>query len=418
MNEELQRVVSQVARVRNVDVSYVYDTLKNSIIAGLHRRFGKETEGDVEIDKNTGTVKVYIFKKVVKEIRNPIHEIKKEEAEKITKGVKEGDKVRINIPLSQIGRITIRHALNELIVKLREAEKTKLFNEYIKKKKEIITGSIHKIDKEEIIVNLGPVHGILPLKDQMKNDRYYIGAIFKFYVVRVEKTPIGPRIYLSRTHPEFLRKLFEKEVPEIQQGTVEIDSIARIPGVRSKVAVHTNDDKVDPIGACVGYRRTRIQNIMEELGGEKIDVVQWSKDPKLFVSRAISPAKIEEIISEGENVFTVVVKDEELPKAIGRKGQNVWLASLLTNSKIEVMKSSDYKDRLFAKAISSVLTKDLDFLDEDLRKHLIDSGCSMVVTLFEYPTTEVAKTLGWDVEKVERIKKEIREHFKKNEKEN
>jgi len=400
-----------VARIRSVDVAYVYDSLKNSILAGLRRRFGKNTEGEVEIDEDKGEIRVYIYKNVVKSIKDPIHEITEEEARKIKSGAKEGEKVKIEIPLLEIGRVAIQKAMDELIFKLREAEKTKLFNEFIKKKHDIITGTIHKVDKDEIMVNLGPVYGVLPLRDQMKVDHYHIGAPFKFYVVRIEKTPIGPRIYLSRTHPEFLRKLIEKEVPEIQEGLVEIKAVARIPGVRSKVGVYSNDERIDPIGACVGYRKTRIQNVMKELSGEKIDVVQWSKEQRIFVARAMSPARVIEVIEEEENVFTVVVPDEEYSKAIGKKGQNVWLASLLTGTRIEVLKETDYKNRIFARKVAEVLIKDLDFIDEEEKRKLIETGYTTVVSLFEQPGTEVAKNLGMELSKVEELKEKIKKNL-------
>ncbi len=415
MSEELRRLIAQVARIRSVDVAYVYDALKNSILAGLRRRFGRNTEGEVEIDEEKGEIKVFIYKNVVKQKMDPIHEVTEEEAKKIKPDAKEGDKIKIEIPLLEIGRVAIQKAVDELTFKLREAEKTKLFNEFIKKKHDIITGTIHKIDKDEIIVNLGPVYGVLPQRDQMKVDHYHIGAPFKFYVVRIEKTPIGPRIYLSRTHPEFLKKLLEKEVPEIQEGIVEIKAVARIPGVRSKVAVYSNDDKVDPIGACVGYRKTRIQNVMKELSGEKIDVIQWSKEPKVFVARAMSPAKIIEVIEEEENVYTVVVPDEEYSKAIGKKGQNVWLASLLTQTRLEVMKETDYKNRLFAKKVAGILIKDLDFIEEEEKERLINSGYTTVVSIFEQPATEIAKNLGIEISKVEELKSKIREKLESEE---
>ncbi len=407
----MRRLVAQVARIRSVDVAYVYDSLKNSILAGLRRRFGKNTEGEVEIDEDKGEIRVYIYKNVVKSIKDPIHEITEEEARKIKSGAKEGEKVKIEIPLLEIGRVAIQKAMDELIFKLREAEKTKLFNEFIKKKHDIITGTIHKVDKDEIMVNLGPVYGVLPLRDQMKVDHYHIGAPFKFYVVRIEKTPIGPRIYLSRTHPEFLRKLIEKEVPEIQEGLVEIKAVARIPGVRSKVGVYSNDERIDPIGACVGYRKTRIQNVMKELSGEKIDVVQWSKEQRIFVARAMSPARVIEVIEEEENVFTVVVPDEEYSKAIGKKGQNVWLASLLTGTRIEVLKETDYKNRIFARKVAEVLIKDLDFIDEEEKRKLIETGYTTVVSLFEQPGTEVAKNLGMELSKVEELKEKIKKNL-------
>ena len=414
METEITRLITQLARIRNVEVSYVYDTLQQSIIAGLKRRFGREVRHDVKVDSNTGEIEVAIVQTAVERVQNVSLEISLDDARKIEPDVKEGEDVRIEIPLEEVGRVAIQRTVDELTPRLREAERTKLFNEFIKKKGEIISGTIHKIEKEEILVNLGPIYGILPLRDQLKTDHHQIGAPFKFYVLRVQRTPIGPRVYLSRTHPEFLKRLLAREVPEIQQGIVEIKAVARIPGVRSKAAVTSHDEKIDPIGACVGYRKVRIQNVTKELSGEKIDVIQWNPDHKVFIARAMSPARVNEVVEE-QDTYTVVVPDEEFSKAIGRKGQNVWLASLLTNSKLDILKESDYRNRLFSQRMAQIMVQTLDFLAEETRKTLLEAGFTTVISLFDQPGTEVAKVLGWDPTRVEQLKTQIREELEKRE---
>jgi len=414
MELEINKLVTQLARIRNVEVSYVYETLAESLVAGLKRRFGREVRHDVHVDPETGKIEIAIIQTAVKHVKNVSLEISLEDAQRIKPDVKEGEDVRIEIPLKEVGRVAIQRTVDELTHRLREAERTKLFNEFIKKKGEIISGTIHKMEKEEILVNLGPIYGILPLRDQLKTDHYQIGAPFKFYVLRVERTPIGPRVYLSRTHPEFLKRLLAREVPEIQQGIVEIKGVARIPGVRSKVAVTSHDEKIDPIGACVGFRKVRIQNVTKELSGEKTDVIQWHPDEKVFIARAMSPAKVSEVIAEQDS-FTVVVPDDEFSKAIGRKGQNVWLASLITNSKLDILKESDYRNRLFSQRMAQIMIEGLDFLDEETRTTLVEAGFTTVVSLFEQPVTEVAKVIGWDSARLEQVKTHIREELEKQE---
>jgi len=414
MESEITRLVTQLARIRNVEVSYVYDTLQESIVSGLKRRFGRDVRHEVNVDPETGKIEVAIVQTAVERVQDVSQEISLEEARRINPEVKEGEDVRIQIPLQEVGRVAIQRTVDELTHRLREAERTKLFNEFIKKKGEIISGTIHKIEKEEILVNLGPIYGILPLRDQLKTDHHQIGVPFKFYVLRIQRTPIGPRVYLSRTHPEFLRRLLAREVPEIQQGIVEIKNVARIPGVRSKVAVTSHDEKIDPIGACVGYRKVRIQSVTKELSGEKIDIIQWNPDQKIFIARAMSPALIKEVIEE-EGTYTVVVPDEEFSKAIGRKGQNVWLASLLSNSKLDILKESDYRNRLFSQRMAQIMVETLDFLSEETRQTLLEAGFTTVISLFEQTSTEAAKILGWDPTRIEQLKTQIREQLEKRE---
>jgi len=265
---------------------------------------------------------------------------------------------------------------------------------------------VQKIGRDEIIVNLGLIEASLPNREQLKTDHYRQGMPIKAYVHRVEKTPIGPRIFLSRTHPEFLRKLLFKEVPEIRQGVVEIKGIARVPGSLSKVAVSSNDDKVDPVGACVGFRKSRIENIIKELSWEKVDIVQWNKDLSVFIPRALGPAKVSEVIKEGDT-YIVIVPDSDFSVAIGKKGQNVWLASLLVGAKVEVLKQSDYKNRALMNLAKSKSIADLE-LPEDITTKLQDAQIFNAFDLLNAPTEELAKSTNLEVSVVEELKKDVR----------
>ncbi|MEO0079255.1 MAG: transcription termination factor NusA [candidate division WOR-3 bacterium] len=407
MNRDVVNLITQIARIRNVDITYVCETLRTSIAAGLKRRFGPNTEADVEVNPETGDIRVFLARKVVERVNNPGQEISLEEARTSIPGAQLGDVVRVELPLEELGRIAIRKASDELVLKLREAERSKLYDEFSKKKGEIVTGTIQKIGRDEIIVNLGLIEAVLPNREQLKTDHYRQGLPIKAYVHRVEKTPIGPRVYLSRTHPEFLRKLLTREVPEIREGVVEIKGIARSPGFRSKVAVTSLDEKVDPVGACVGYRKSRIENIIKELSGEKVDIVQWSRDLQVFIARALGPAKVTEVIHEGDT-YVVIVPDAEFSIAIGKKGQNVWLASLLTQTKIEVLKESDYRNRVIMNKAAKVPLEQLE-LDEELLPKLRAGNINTAFDLLNTATEELVKLTASPAEALEEIKQKVRD---------
>jgi len=407
MNKEIANLIVQIARIRNVDVTYVCETLRASIVAGLRRRYGPDTEADAEINPETGDIRVFLAKNVVERVASSAREISVADARELSQTAEPGDMIRVEVPLDELGRIAIRKASDELVVKLREAERTKLYDEFCKKKGEIVTGTIQKIGRDEIIVNLGLIEAALPNHEQLKADHYRQGLPIKAYVHRVEKTPIGPRVFLSRTHPEFLRKLMAREIPEIREAVVEIKGIARSPGFRSKVAVTSLDEKVDPVGACVGYRKSRIENIVKELSGEKVDIVQWSKDPQVFISRALGPAKVSEVIKEGDT-HIVVVPDAEFSIAIGKKGQNVWLASLLCGVKIEVLKETDYKNRIIMSKASAVPLARLG-LDDALVGKLTASGLSTAFDLLNATPEDLVRITGLAPDAIEPLKQQSRD---------
>ncbi len=406
-NKEVANLIAQIARIRNVDITYVCETLRTSIIAGLKRRFGANTEADVTINPDSGEIQVSLLKKVVERVNNPGQEASLEEAQAVKPDVQLGETVRIPLPLDEIGRIAIRKASDELMLKLREAERDRLYEEYSRKKGEIVTGTIQRIARDEIIVNLGLIEAVMPNREQLKTDHYRQGLPIKAYVHRVEKTPIGPRVYLSRTHPEFLRKLLTREVPEIKDGVVEIKAIARAPGFRSKVAVVSLDEKVDPVGACVGYRKSRIENVIKELSGEKIDIVHWSRDLQVFITRALGPAKVSEIIHENDT-YIVVVPDSDFSIAIGKKGQNVWLASLLTQSKIEVLKETDYRNRVIMNKAAKVTLASLN-LEPDLAAKLTAAGISTAFELLNSSPQDLSRITEMQPEAIETLKHQVRE---------
>jgi N utilization substance protein A len=403
MNKEIANIITQIARIRNVDTTYVTETLKQSIIAGLKRRFGPDIRPEVEIEPEQGDMRIFLVKTVVKEVKNDGAEISEYEAAKLKHDAALGADVQVEVPTSEVGRIAIRKTSEELVLKLREAERTKLYDEYIKKRNEIVTGTIQKIGRDEIIVNLGLVEASLPMAEQLKTDHYRQGAPLKALVFRVDKTALGPRIMLSRTHPDFLRRLLHKEIPEIRQGVVEIKAISRAPSFRSKVAVSSADERIDPVGACVGYRKSRIENVIKELSGEKIDIVQWSKDMQVYITRALGPAKVKQVIAEGDT-YVVVVPDDEFSIAIGKKGQNVWLAGLLVDAKLEVLKESDFDNRAIMNRATQVSIAELE-MSEETRTKLQDAQVLTLFDIMSIAAGQLAEATGLPLEEIERLKK-------------
>lgn len=408
--EEILTYLAEVARKRNVDVLYVNEALKESLITGLKKRYGADSEPEVEIDLEKGEIRIFLNKTVVESVIKLGKEISLEEAKEINPDAKIGDKIKVPLPLNEVGRSTIQKAADELINRLRSVEKNKLYEEFKKKEKEITSGTIYQVTKDRVIVNLGAVEGYFLPQDYLKSDRLRPGTVIKAYVVKVEKTPLGPRVHLSRTHHEFVKKLLAKEVPEIQQNIVQIKAIARIPGVRTKIAVHSEDEKIDPVGACVGFKRSRIENILKELGEEKIDIIQWSKDLKIFVARALSPAKVKEVIKEDDK-YIAIVPDNDYPIAVGKKGNNVNLASRVTGANIEILKLSDYLDRQIKEKAKTILLKDLDLSDILLEK-LAENQILNAFDLLTASEENISKIINYDIEKVKKLKKDVEEKIK------
>lgn len=335
--------ITHMVEERGVSKDFVIDILKETLISAAQREYGLDTSIDVEISQADGSAKVFLVRKVVKRVTNSEQQVSLKEAHKVEPNLEPGDELRTELSLERFGRNAIILAKHILQQKIREKEKEKVYEEYMKKLGELETGIVQKVSRREIIVKLKNAEGILPEKEQILEERYYQGNMLKAYILDV--TPSG-RVLLSRTHPNFLRKLFKQEVPEIQEGIIEIKEVARIPGIRAKIAVTSNNPKVDPVGACVGVRGSRIQTVVKELNNEKIDVIQYSSDSMVFVSRALSSVKVlREEIDPKENKISVVIKDEELPQAIGKSGQNALLASKLTGFKINIISESEYKSK-------------------------------------------------------------------------
>lgn len=351
--KELIAVMDELEKERGINKDYLVEALEEALVKAYKQNFDVEegTENvKVTIDKITGEMHVYSVKEVVAELPVPELEISLEDAKKIDKNYNIGDVVNIEIKPKDFGRIAAQKAKQVVVQKIREAEKEMVFTEFNDKKGEIVSGLIQKADGKIVVMDLGKLEGVMPLKEQIPTETYRVNDKVRGYVLEVEKGLKGtPQVIVSRSHPDFVRKLFEFEIPEIYEGLIEIKSVSRDPGSRSKVAVYSKDENIDPVGSCVGQKGVRIQNIINELNGEKIDVIEWNEDPAIYIAAALLPAQVMAVdVKEEEKFAQVIVPDDQLSLAIGKSGQNARLAARLTNWKIDIKSESQIREILLA----------------------------------------------------------------------
>ncbi len=407
--------IKSIARARGVKFDYVIESLAEAIKNGVKRRFGKETESEVVVNKSTGQIRIFIVKKVVDEVTEPAKEILLAEAHEKDSKYAIGDEYRIPIALAELGRTAIESVKQTLTQRVSEAERTRIMAEYDKKVGEIVKGIVKVVSRNEVLVDLGPVEATIPSYGMMKTEHYRLDSPIRAVVSRVDRAQWGPKIILSRTDSKFMERLLFYEIPEVKDGSIEVVRIVREPGTRAKVAVQTLDPRIDPIGACVGYRGSRIQSIVKDLSGERIDVIQWSKDPHLQVSRSLSPAKIKEVITIDENHVLAVVQDDDYSKAIGKNGVNVDLASRLCEVEIEIKKESQYEQELAEKALAEINIDEIKELEPALRKIMKEKGYSNVLSVLKAPVEELKFLLKLDDETVERVLTTLRTKEEKKE---
>ena len=349
MNAGFLEAFAQIIRVKRVDKATLIDTIKTSLISAAKRKFGQEAEIEVELDDAKGLLEVYRIYKVVKKVEEPDTEIDLKSAREMDDEAKVGSEIKLMLPLEDFGRNAVQTAKQVLMQKVREAERERVFEDYKDKVGVIASGTVRQVDRGNILVNLGRAEAYLPNREQIRKERYNQGDTIRAVIIEVDKEAKGPLIILSRTSNQFIQKLFEQEVPEIFDGDVEIKNIAREPGGRSKIAVHSRSEKVDAVGSCVGMKGSRVQAVVNELHGEKIDIVSWSESSNEFVSRALAPAKVSALrFNEAEEDVLAIVEEDQLSLAIGKEGQNVRLASKLTGWKIDLapVREIERRDRL------------------------------------------------------------------------
>jgi N utilization substance protein A len=340
---ELKRVIDQVSRDKGINKEVLISTLVEAIGSAAKKKLGLKTEIEVNYNDQLGEIEVFEFKEVAEKVRDPYTQISLEEGKKLDPECEVGDSLGIKMETSSFGRIAAQSAKQVIIQRMKDVERDIIFEDFKDRKGEVINGIIQRFDKGAAVINLGRTEAILPITEQIPTETYRPGDRVRAYVLEVKKISKGPQIILSRTHPQFLSALFEMEVPEISQKIVRIINVVREPGSRSKIAVVSEDKAVDPVGACVGMKGNRVQYVVQELKGEKIDIISWNPDPARYLCNALAPAEIiRVIIDEVNRSMEVVVPDEQLSLAIGKRGQNVRLASRLTGWKIDVKSESKY----------------------------------------------------------------------------
>lgn len=342
MNQELMTALSELERTKNIKKDYMIEAIKAALVAACKKNYIDNLYVRVEMDEETGAIRAYTQKKVVAEVIDPVNEISLEEAQAIKPSYEEEDFVDYEVDPMRFGRIAAQTAKQVVIQKIREAERGHLFDAFAEKEGKILTGVVQKEDRKGLIVSLEDnAEGILPQSERIPGEEYSFNNRMKFFVLEIKKGYAGPQIILSRTHPGLIKKMFEQEVPELTEGIVEIKSIVREAGSRTKMAVWSNDEKIDPIGACVGQKGMRVNAVMSLMGDEKIDIIKYNEDPAEYIKSALSPAKVSDVqINEEEKSAFVTVPEYQLSLAIGKEGQNARMAARLTGWKIDIKSDS------------------------------------------------------------------------------
>ncbi|MBP2077692.1 transcription termination factor NusA [Oceanobacillus polygoni] len=345
MSNQLFDAIDNLAKEKGIEKEILMEALEAALISAYKKNFKSATNVRVELNEVTGKMSVYARKTVVEEVEDTQLEISVDEARKIDPNYEVEDIIEVEVTPKDFGRIAAQAAKQVVTQRVREAERGVIFSEYIDREEDVMTGIIQRKDARFVYVNLGKIEAKLAEAEQMPTEEYHVHDRLKVFVTKVENTSKGPQIYISRSHPGLLTRLFEMEVPEIFDGTVEVKSVAREAGDRSKISVYAGDPEVDPVGSCVGQRGQRVQAIVDELKGEKIDIVEWSEDPVVYVSNALSPSKVIEVfVNEEEKATTVIVPDYQLSLAIGKRGQNARLAAKLTGWKIDIKSETEARE--------------------------------------------------------------------------
>ncbi|MED1469530.1 transcription termination factor NusA [Bacillus salipaludis] len=345
MSSELLDALTILEREKGISRDVLIEAIEAALISAYRRNFNQAQNVRIDLNLQSGSMRVFARKEVVDQVFDPRLEISIEDARRINPNYQVEDVVEMEVTPKDFGRIAAQTAKQVVTQRVREAERGIIYSEFIDREEDIMTGIVQRLDSKFIYVSLGKIEALLPVNEQMPNERYKPHDRIKVFITKVEKTTKGPQIFVSRTHPGLLKRLFEIEVPEIYDGTVEIKSVAREAGDRSKISVHSDNSEVDPVGSCVGPKGTRVQAVVNELKGEKIDIVKWSDDPVVFVANSLSPSKVLDVmVNEADKATTVVVPDYQLSLAIGKRGQNARLAAKLTGWKIDIKSETEARD--------------------------------------------------------------------------
>lgn len=369
MNKEFIVALEELEKSKNVNKEVILEALEKALVKSYQKNYDNNENVDVNINQETGEIEVYSLKTVREEVIDPIQDIFLEDARKIDSSYVEGDICRVKIAPKNFGRVAAQTARNIVIQKIRDAQRDAIYGDYLDRINELVTGTVQRSDKYNVYVNLDKIEGIIPIKEQVKNEVYQANERIKVLIKDVRNTTKEPQVILSRASENLVVRLFELEVPEITNGIIEIYSIAREAGSRTKMAVFSNDETIDSVGACIGFKGARVNSIVEELHGEKIDIINYDKDIQTYISNALSPADIiETLVNENKKQSLVVVRDDQLSLAIGKEGQNARLAARLTGWKIDIKSEDEYK-KLSQEEIDTILglienQEDLENLEE------------------------------------------------------
>jgi N utilization substance protein A len=398
MDHNVLNALTEIVREKNIDKAIIIESLEAGLQSAARKKLGMEANIRAKVDPDSGEMTVEQVMTVVDEVDDPDTDIALEDAQiEFGDEVDIGDEVRWELPLADFGRNAILVAKQILVQKVREAERAQIFEEFKDRVNQIIVGTVQQVDRGNVLVNLGRTEALMPYREQIKGEKLHQGKTVRAFIIEVLDTVKGPQVILSRSHPGFLKALFEQEVPEIQEGIVEIKAVAREPGTRSKIAVVSNDDRVDPVGSCVGMKGSRVQAVTRELAGERVDIVPWSAEPSLLISRALSPAIVSNIVLHREKgEATVIVNDDQLSKAIGKEGKNVRLAAKLTEWKIDLVSAREYAIRQRVTEEMSMKLAEMSEVTEEVLAKLELVGIMTIGQLAEESLERLANIDGID----------------------
>lgn len=400
MPSNLNYVIEQVGKDKGIDRKVIIDALEQAVLTASRKKYGHQGEIEVHYNEEVGEVELFQFKQVVQEVANPSTEISLKEARELDNEAQIGDSLGVKLN-TDFGRIGAQTAKQVIIQKVRDAERDNVYNEFKDRKGDLVSGAMQRMEKGNLYISIGRAEAILFSKEQIPGETYRQGERLRGYILDVQKNSKGPQIFLSRTHPGFLIKLFEMEVPEISEGVIKIISAAREPGERAKISVYSANRDVDPVGACVGMKGSRVQNVVQELRGERIDIIPWIQDQAKYVCNALAPAKISRVYIDEENRhMEVVVADDQLSLAIGKKGQNVRLASKLTGWKIDI-KSESRMEKISSEILERF--KGLPYIGDVASRILYNEGFRSIKEVAEVDPEELAKVLELQKEKAMEI---------------
>ena len=408
MISDLSRIIDQVGKDKGIDKKILIEALEQALLAAARKKYGLKQEIEAKYNEEAGEVELFQFKTVVKNVKNPPAEISLEEAKELDADAEVGDSLGTKIDIAEFGRIAAQTAKQVIIQRVKDAERENIFEDFKDRKGEVISGTVQRFERGAIIVNLGRAEAVIPQQEMVPRETYKPGDRIRAYVMDVRKTPKGPQIILSRSNPDFLSKLFELEVPEVSEGIVKIVNAAREPGGRAKIAVYSEDSDVDPVGACVGMKGSRVQAVVQELRGEKIDIIPWSDDPASFVCNALAPAEISKVvINEEAQSMEVIVEDDQLSLAIGRRGQNVRLAAKLTEWKIDIR--SEAKAGQVTPNLDEIAARGMEKVDqiagvgEKTAQLLNSAGYLTVADVCQASAEQLSQIEGISLKKAEKL---------------